>query len=155
MLISGINRKYVHIANRMTSAYEKTHSFLCDLYFPKNLKAPDEKGEYNETNIFNPHEDAEYNDTPDVKGQKFVIPFLLKKIAMNSPEDEFDSFYTLDDVSRPFIETSKANELPIQTKVIVYLEQSTMRFWVDKKLVVNGADGHLLLRMYLSPLAEG
>lgn len=155
MLISGINRKYVHIANRMTSAYEKTHSFLCDLYFPKNIKAPDENGLYNEANIFNPHEDAEYNDTPDVKGQKFVIPFLLKKIAMNSPEDEFDSFYTLDDVSRPFIETSKANELPIQTKVVVYLEQSTMRFWVDKKLVVNGADGHLLLRMYLSPLAEG
>ncbi len=155
MLISGINRKYVHISNRMTSAYEKTHSFLCDLYFPMNEKAPNENGEYINTNIFNPHEDAQYSDTPNVKGQKFVIPFLLKKIAMNSPEDEFDSFYTLDDVSRPFIETSKANELPIQTRVDVYLEQSVMRFWVDKKLVVNGSDGHLLLRMYLSPLAEG
>ena len=40
------------------------------------------------------------------------------------------------------------------TKVVVHLENSTMRFWVDKILAVNGADGHMLIRMYLSPLQK-
>ena len=73
---------------------------------------------------------------------------------MNSPETEFDSFYTEDEVNRPFIETTKKRELPIQTKVVVKQGQSIMKFFVDKKLVVTGADGFMLLRMYLSPLAK-
>lgn len=73
---------------------------------------------------------------------------------MNSPEAEFDAFYTEDEIDRPFIETTKRRELPIQTKVVVKQGQSNISFFVDKKLVVTGANGFMLLRMYLSPLAK-
>ena len=73
---------------------------------------------------------------------------------MNSSEAEFDSFYLENEMDRPFIETSKKRELPIATKVVVYQGRSISKFFVDKKLVVTGADGMMLLRMYLSPLAK-
>lgn len=155
-ILGKINKKYVEVSNRVTRKYEDVYYFLCDLYFPINQPNPSEKGTYNAVNIFEPHQQAEYNDMPDVSKVQFVIPHLLRKQSMNSPEDEFDSFYLEEDSDeRPFIETSKENELPILTKVVVYVEQSKMYFFVDKKLVVNGADGHMLLRQYLSPLAEG
>ena len=73
---------------------------------------------------------------------------------MNSPDLEFDNIFLGDYEKRPFIETTKRRELPIGTKVVVYIDCSKMYFWVDKKTVVNGANGHMLLRMYLSPLLE-
>ena len=73
---------------------------------------------------------------------------------MNSTDLEFDSIFLGDYEKRPFIETTKKRELPISTKVVVYIEQSKMNFTVDKKTVVNGANGNMLLRMYLAPLLE-
>ena len=73
---------------------------------------------------------------------------------MNSAEAEFDAFYTENELDRPFIETSKKRELPIGTKVVVYQGESISKFMVDKKLVVTGANGFMLLRMYLDPLAK-
>ena len=169
-LLGDINRKYVHNSNSMTSAYEKKYGLYCDLYFPvhnvnpqqnfvsgqasyRNTKAPN-SGEYNMTNLFEPHEQPAYRDEPDVPQAKFYIPYLLKKENMNSPDLEFDAIFLGDYEKRPFIETSKRRELPIGTKVVVYLDNSKMYLWVDKKTVVNGANGHMLLRMYLSPLLE-
>lgn len=154
-LIGSINRKYVTISNRLTEAYTESHGLFCDLYFPVHVKNPSANNTYNEVDIFEPHQNATYNDEPSVCQVKFYIPFLIKKEAMNSSEAEFDSFYLAEENQRPFIETSKARELPIGTKVVVYLECSQMYFWVDKKLVVNGANGHMVLRQYLAPLAEG
>jgi len=155
-LISRINFKYVGISNKLTSSLEETFGLLCDLYFPVNPPNPDENNNYNDVNIFNPHQDSMYNSDPSVCQVKFMIPHLLKKESMNSAEDEFDAFYLEEYAeNRPFIECSKKRELPIGTKVVVYLESSKMYFWVDKKTVVNGADGHMLMRQYLSPLARG
>ena len=74
---------------------------------------------------------------------------------MNSPEDQFDSFYLSDeDGDRPFIECSKAEEFPVMTKIVVYVENSIFRFYIDKQTVVNGADGHIIMRQYLAPLSD-
>ena len=104
--------------------------------------------------IFAPHQSPTYSKKPDVVRTYFYIPYLIKKDAMNSSETEFDSFYTEEEVDRPFIETTKKRELPISTKVVVHEGKSVIKFFVDKKLVVTGADGMMLLRMYLSPLAK-
>ena len=48
----------------------------------------------------------------------------------------------------------KKRELPLLTKVVVFQGESEQKFFIDKKLVVTGADGFMLLRMYLSPLAK-
>lgn len=154
-LISRLNKKYVEISNRVSNAYTDKMGLLCDIYLPKNKLNPDANETYNEVNIFEPHQVAEYNDEPSYTDIKFYIPHLLKKEAMNSSEAEFDAFYLADEAQRPFIECSKSNELPIQTKVVVKLENSKMYFFVDKKTVINGADGHMLLRQYLSPLSKG
>ena len=58
---------------------------------------------------------------------------------MNSTDLEFDSIFLGDYEKRPFIETSKKRELPISTKVVVYIEQSKMNLVVDKKTVVKAA----------------
>ena len=89
-----------------------------------------------------------------VKNAYFYIPYLIKKEAMNSSETEFDGYFTEGESERPFIETSKKRELPISTKVVVHQGESIIKFFVDKKLVVTGADGMMLLRMYLSPLSK-
>jgi hypothetical protein len=170
-LLGDINRKYVYNSNSMTTAYERKYGLYCDLYFPmhnvspqnpttkgepyyRNSADPQKSGEYNMVNIFEPHEQPAYRDVPDVPKAKFYIPYLLKKENMNSPDLEFDSIFLGDYEKRPFIETTKRRELPIGTKVVVYIDCSKMYFWVDKKTVVNGANGHMLLRMYLSPLLE-
>lgn len=168
-LLGDINRKYVYNSNNITTAYEKKYGLYCDLYFPvhgkpqqaglgynsnyQNSYATD-SGQYNMNNIFEPHETPAYRETPDVAKAKFYIPHLLKKENMNSTDLEFDAIFLGDYEKRPFIETTKKRELPIGTKVVVYLDYSKMYLWVDKKTVVNGANGHMLLRMYLSPLLE-
>lgn len=151
-VVNSVNRKYVLISNRMTKAYERVFSLPCDVYFPIFPKY-NSKNLYRDMKIFTPHQSATYRERPDVK-TRFYIPYLIKKDAMNSSETEFDAFYTEDEIDRPFIETSKKRELPIATKVVVYQGESISKFMVDKKLVVTGADGIMLLRMYLDPLAK-
>lgn len=152
-LVGRVNKNYVYVSNRVTSSYENTYGLRCDLYFPVNHNY-DETYKYQKVNLFTPHELPEYHEDPDVKGVLFYIPLLYKKEFMNSPEDEFDSFYLEDEPRRPFIETSKKRELPICTKVVVHLEETVMKFWVDKKTVKAGANGFFILRMGLSPLSE-
>ena len=152
-VVNSINKKYVFISNRVTDAYTEKFGLPCDLYFPI-FNTYKSTTKYRDMKIFAPHQSATYKETPDYEDVLFYIPYLIKKDAMNSPETEFDSFYTEDEIDRPFIETSKKRELPIQTKVVVKQGQSISKFFVDKKLVVTGADGFMLLRMYLSPLAK-
>lgn len=151
-IVNAINKKYVRISNRVTRAYEKQFSLPCDVYYPIFPPYTD-RVKYRDMKIFTPHQSPTYAKEPDLK-TKFYIPFLIPKSAMNSSEAEFDSFFTEDTIDRPFIETSKKRELPISTKVVVHQGQSISKFFVDKKLVVTGADGMMLLRMYLSPLAK-
>lgn len=152
-VINTINKKYVEISNRVTEAYEDVLSLPCDLYFP--IYDPyDGTKKYRDMKIFAPHQSPSYSKEPDVRNAYFYIPFLIKKEAMNSSETEFDGYYTEGESERPYIETSKKRELPISTKVVVYQGESIIKFFVDKKLVVTGADGMMLLRMYLSPLSK-
>ena len=152
-VVNTINKKYVGISNRMTKAYTPVFGLPCDLYFPIWDKY-DEDIMYKNMEIFTPHQSPTYRDTPDVS-TRFYIPQLIKKQAMNSAEAEFDAFYTEDEsLDRPFIETSKSRELLIGTKVVVHQGESISKFMVDKKLVVTGANGMMLLRMYLDPLAK-
>ena len=155
-VVNSINSRYVSISNRMTSAYERVYGLPCDLYFPV-FKADryNRYTKYRDMKIFDPHQSFTYRDKPDVSGTRFYIPYLIKKDAMNSSELEFDSFYSeQESLDRPFIETSKKRELYVGTKVVVYQGNSISKFFVDKKLVVTGADGFMLLRMYLAPLAK-
>ena len=151
-VVNSVDKKYVIISNRVTKAYERVFSVPCDIYFPIFPKYGS-KTKYRDMKIFTPHQSPTYRDKPDVK-TRFYIPLLIKKDAMNSSELDFDSFYTEDEIDRPFIETSKKRELPIATKIVVYQGESISKFMVDKKLVVTGADGIMLLRMYLDPLAK-
>lgn len=152
-VVNSVNKKYVTISNRVTPAYERKFGVPCDLYFPVYDKYSNIT-KYRDMKIFAPHQSFTYKCTPDVTKTLFYIPLLIKKQAMNSAEYEFDSFYTEDEIDRPFIETTKKRELPIGTKVVVFQGESESKFFVDKKLVVTGANGHMLLRMYLSPLAK-
>ena len=152
-VINTINKKYVEISNRVTEAYEEVFSLPCDLYFP--IYDPyNETTKYRDMKIFSPHQSPTYSKEPDVRDAYFYIPFLIKKEAMNSSETEFDGYFTEGESERPYIETSKKRELPISTKVVVHQGESIIKFFVDKKLVVTGADGMMLLRMYLSPLSK-
>ena len=152
-VVNVINRKYVEISNRVTEAYEEVFSLPCDLYFP--IYEPyNETTKYRDMKIFAPHQSPTYSKEPDVVNAWFYIPYLIKKEAMNSSETEFDGYFTEGESERPFIETSKKRELPISTKVVVHQGESIIKFFVDKKLVVTGADGMMLLRMYLSPLSK-
>lgn len=153
-LLGKINKSYVYISNRMTEAYRAKYSFPCDLYFPIYKQNPIENGEYPTVDLFTPHEMPYYNDTPDVENVLFYIPNLLKAENMNSPDLEMDTMYMSENDARPFIECSKKDELPIQTKVVVYLEETVARYFVDMKAVVNGAGGQMLLRQYLAPVLE-
>jgi hypothetical protein len=151
-LVNAVNKRYTRISNRVTSAYEKVYSLPCDIYYPIFPPYTD-RVKYRDMKIFTPHQSPTYAKTPDLK-TSFYIPFLIPKQAMNSSETEFDSFFTEETIDRPFIETSKKRELPIATKVVVHQGASISKFFVDKKLVVTGADGIMLLRMFLSPLAK-
>lgn len=152
-VVNEINKRYVKISNRVTHAYERTFGLPCDLYFPI-FDPYNEKTKYRDMKIFTPHQSPTYSKEPDVRNAIFYIPFLIPKEAMNSSEVDYDSFFTELTPDRPFIETSKKRELPIATKVVVHQGRSISKFFVDKKLVVTGADGMMLLRMYLSPLAK-
>jgi hypothetical protein len=152
-VVNEINKRYVKMSNRVTHAYEKTFGLPCDLYFPI-FDPYNEKTKYRDMKIFTPHQSPTYSKEPDVRNAIFYIPFLIPKEAMNSSEVDYDSFFTESTPERPFIETSKKRELPIATKVVVHQGRSIIKFFVDKKLVVTGADGMMLLRMYLSPLAK-
>ena len=153
-IVNEINKKYVRIANKLTRAYEtKAFALPCDLYFPI-YPTYNETTAYRDMKIFSPHQSPTYSKEPDVRRAMFYIPHLIKKDNFNSSEYEFDSYYTEDEPDRPFIETTKKRELPISTKVVVYQGKSISKFFVDKKLVVTGADGFMLLRMYLSPLSK-
>ena len=152
-VINTINSKYVEISNRVTEAYENVFSLPCDLYFPI-YDSYNEITKYRDMKIFAPHQSPTYSKEPDVKNAWFYIPYLIKKEAMNSSETEFDGYFTEGESERPFIETSKKRELPISTKVVVHQGESIIKFFVDKKLVVTGANGMMLLRMYLSPLSK-
>ena len=152
-VVNNVNKRYVNISERMTKAYESRFGLKCELFFPIR-PLYDDKNKYRDMKIFAPHQSYEYNSLPDAV-TRFYIPHLIKKQAMNSSELEFDGFYTEEDaIDRPFIETCKRKELPIGTKVVVYQGQSIQKFTVDKKLVVTGANGFMLLRMYLDPLAK-
>ena len=152
-LVNVINKRYTLISNSLTSAYETVFSLPCDLYFP--IYEPyNETTKYRDMKIFAPHQSPTYSDKPDVENAWFYIPHLIKKEAMNSSETEFDGYFTEGESERPYIETSKKRELPISTKVVVHQGESIIKFFVDKKLVVTGADGIMLLRMYLSPVSK-
>lgn len=152
-VVNEVNKRYVRISNRYTHRMEKVYGLPCDLYFPV-YEPYSTTTKYRDMKIFAPHQSPTYKSEPDVKGAYFYIPFLIPKNSMNSSEADFDSFFPEDVIDRPFIETSKKRELPISTKVVVHQGKSTSKFFVDKKLVVTGADGMMLLRMYLSPLAK-
>ena len=153
-VVNSTNKKFVFISNRMTKKYQLEFGLPCDLYFPI-FEEYSSTELYRNMKIFTPHQSPTYKDTPDVVGKLFYIPHLIKKQAMNSAEAEFDSFYTeSDSIDRPFIETTKSEELPISTKVVVHQGDSISKFIIDKKLVVTGASGMMLLRMYLDPLAK-
>ncbi len=149
-IIGRVNKSFVNISNKVTSDYEKKFGLPCDIYVPIINPNPNALGNYDNVNVFSTHGPVKYADVPDYK-TKFYIPHLLKKESMLSPENEFDSFY-LEGEKRPFIETSISKEVDIQSKIVVHIEDSIFQFVVEKKLVVNGASGHLILRMYLNPL---
>lgn len=151
-LVNAVNKCYTRISNALVPAYESVFALPCDIYYPIFPPYTD-RVKYRDMKIFTPHQSPTYSKTPDLK-TKFYIPFLIPKEAMNSSETEFDSFFTEDTIDRPFIETTKKRELPIATKVVVHQGKSISKFFVDKKLVVTGANGMMLLRMYLSPLAK-
>ena len=153
-IVNNINKKFVAISNRLTPAYERVYALPCDIYLPI-FNSYKEDVKYRDQKIFAPHQSCSYAPNPDYENVLFYIPNLIKDNNMNSPETEFDSFYLEEDAAdRPYIETTKKKELPIQTKVVVKRGQSIMKFFIDKKTVVTGSDGFMLLRMYLSPLAK-
>lgn len=153
-LITDIYKGYTPVSNKLTDSYTDVYGFPCDLYFPVHY--PKRGGTYNQVNLYEPEELPEYKEIPDLTNQFFYIPNLMRKESMNSIADVFDNFALVSDGkdTRPFIETRSARELPIATKVVVKIDKSRKMFFVDQKTVVNGANGHMLLRMYLSPLTK-
>ena len=152
-VVNNVNKRYTKLSERLIFSYTKAFGLPCDLYFPIH----DEYNEYTmyrDMKIFGPHQSYTYKPLPDVRHTHFYIPYLIPKDAMNSSELEFSSFYNEDTIERPFIETTKKRELPVGTKVVVFQGESMLKFFIDKKLVVTGANGFMLLRMYLSPLAK-
>jgi hypothetical protein len=149
-IIGTTYKRYVEVSNRVTSSYETGFGFSVDVYFPVNLPNPQSDGNYDDVNIFATHGAIWHTLVPDVS-TTYYIPHLFKKDSMKSTEDSFDNFYDEAD-EQPYIETSHSKEIPIMSKVIVNIEETTVGFLVEKKTVKNGANGHMLLRMYLIPL---
>lgn len=141
-------------AKKLTKDYERVFGFPCDVYFP--VHNPQKGVTYQRINIFEGNQLPHYMMEPDLKDISFVIPGLMRKESMNSVADEFDNFILKNDKGStlPFIETSPDNELPQYSKVVVKIGSSVKRFFIDKKTVVNGAGGHMLMRMWLNPLTE-
>ena len=153
-LVTNLYRSFTPVSNKLTEAYTDTYGIPCDLYFPVHY--PKRGGTYNQVNLYEPEELPSYKELPDCEDQYFYIPYLMKSESMNSNADVFDNLIMIAegiDV-QPFIETTSARELPIATKVVVKLDRSKLYFFIDKKTVVNGVNGHMLMRMYLSPLTK-
>ena len=36
----------------------------------------------------------------------------------------------------------------------IFVEDSIFRFYIDRQTVVNGANGHLIMRQYLAPFSD-
>lgn len=155
-LVGQINKKYVELCNKVTDAYTKRYGLYCDVYYPINNSGPNEYGTYEDVDIFNRRQSSSYKDEPDadIVNKKFTFVGLFKAESMNSPADEFDSFYLSDDDKRPFIECKHSEQLPVMSKLVVYVEDSIFRFYIDRQTVVNGADGHLIMRQYLAPFSD-
>lgn len=154
-IIAKTYKKFTKVAQDMVKPYENTYGFPCDLYFPVHVPQKSASS-YQRVNLYEPHELPEYKPTPDAKDIVFYIVGLLRTESMNSPSDQFDNFAltTKGEMAMPFIETHPDNELPSYTKVVIKLEGSVLNYFVDIKKVVNGAGGHMLMRMYLSPLTK-
>ena len=74
----------------------------------------------------------------------------MKKLVMNSPSIEMENFFLDGDDARPFIEVHPEDELPVATKIKVYiLEDEIVWFFVEKKIKTPGS---VYLRMYLDPV---
>lgn len=153
-LITNLYEHYTPIANKLTDAYTDVYGLPCDLYFPVHY--PKRGGTYNQVNLYEPEELPTYKEEPDCTDQYFYIPYLMKLESMNTVADSFDNFIMITEGldTQPFIETKSSRELPIATKVVVHLKTSKVYFFIDRKTVVNGVGGHMLMRMYLSPLTK-
>lgn len=153
-IITGLYKGFTPVSNKLTDAYTECFGLPCDLYFPVHY--PKRGGTYTQVNLYEPEELPEYKEEPDLTEQYFYIPNLMRKESMNSIGDVFDNFTLASEgkETRPYIETKSARELPIATKVVVHIDKSRKMFFVDQKTVVNGANGHMLMRMYLSPLTK-
>ena len=138
----------------LTEVYEGVFGYPCDVYFP--VHTPRKGVTYQQTNIFEGHELPYYEVNPSIKDVHFVIPNLMRKESMNSTADQLDNFILKTDGgdARPYIETIPKKELPQYSKVMVKIGSSTKAFFIDQKTVVNGSGGHMLMRMYLSPLTK-
>jgi hypothetical protein len=153
VLFGKLLKRYVALSNRLTNSYETKFAYACDVHFPIFGSNPNNDGNYDGTTLFSAHQPVTYADLPDITKVKYYIPRLFKKESMLTAEDNFDNFYTDgEEGNRPFLETTYAKELPIQSKVVIYLEDTKANFVVDKKTAVEGADGKMLLRQYLIPL---
>lgn len=153
-IIANTYEKFTPLSNKLTEAYEDTYGLPCDLYFP--IRYPKKGASYQAVNLYEPHELPEYPAEPSAKGVYFYIPHLMAKESMNSIADQFDNFALRAEGkdTQPFIETTSAKELPIATKVVVHIGASEKLFFINKKTVVNGASGHMLMRQYLCPLTK-
>lgn len=148
-----ILKQFVGFSNKLTELYEEKFGFECDVYFPTNAENPGTDGNFDDVNIFSTHGTVTYSATPDLVGVRFYIPHLFKKQIMNSPESSFENFNISEESLRPFIETSFSKELPYASKIKVYVEDTELYFITEKVLAVPGADGHMLIRQTLIPLA--
>lgn len=153
-IIANTYKRFTPVSNKLTEAYEDTFGLPCDLYFP--VRYPRAGVTYHSVNLYELHELPEYKTEPDVKDVYFYIPNLMAKESMNSIADQFDAFALKAEgkTAQPFIETTPAKELPLATKVVVHIDASEKLFFVEKKTVVNGASGHMLMRQYLAPLTK-
>lgn len=153
-LVTNLYKGFTPLSNKLTDAYTDVYGLPCDLYFPVHY--PKRGGTYNQVNLYEPEELPTYKEEPDCVDQYFYIPNLMKLENMNSIGDIFDNFIMITEglEIQPFIETKPSRELPIATKVVVHLDKSRLYFFIDKKTVVNGVNGHMLMRMYLSPLTK-
>lgn len=153
-IVTNIYKNFTPIADKLTTAYTDVYGVPCDLYFPVHY--PKIMGTYIQVNLYEPEELPTYKEEADIADQYFYIPNLMKQESMNTSADTFDNFIMLTEGldSIPYIETNPSRELPIATKVVVKLDKSKMYFFVDKKTVVNGVNGQMLMRMYLSPLTK-
>lgn len=154
-IISNLYTKFTPVAKNLTEDYETTFGVPCDVYFP--IKDPKKRGTYQSVNLFEPFELPGYPDKPSLEDVYYYIPHLMQKESMNSASEQFDNFalMTAGKTNQPFIETTTAKQLPLSSKVVVKLGASTLSFFIMKKTTVNGAGGHMVMRMYLAPLTKG